>query len=90
MFVASSIPFQTRDGESVMPAVRPAPARLLGSLVKAWDAHRALMAWNRGLPRPSSCTHVPDRIWRRRSALLSLRGHRASDRGMVSGNRAQG
>ena len=73
MFVASSIPLQTRDGESGVPAVRPAPARLLGSLVKAWDAHRALMAWNRGLPRPSTCTHVPDRIWRRRSALLSLR-----------------
>lgn len=42
-------------------------------LVQRLQRHRDLMVWNRDFPRPRACAHVPDRIWRRRSALLSLR-----------------
>jgi len=48
-------------------------------LVQRLQRHRDLMAWNRDFPRPRACAHVPDRIWRRRSALLSLRSGRVEE-----------
>lgn len=62
----------------IQPTVRPAVApasRLLQALVRGWRRHRALMEWNRNLPRPPGCAHLPDRVWRQRSALLSLRAY---------------
>lgn len=47
---------------------------LVLELARGWGRHRALLAWNRDLLRPASCAHIPDRLWRRRSALLCLRG----------------
>ena len=47
--------------------------RLVAALVTGWRRQRALIEWNRDLPRPPGCRHVPDRVWQRRSALLSLR-----------------
>lgn len=46
---------------------------LIGSLVDCCRRQRELLDWNRNLPRPPGCRNVPDRVWRRRSALLSMR-----------------
>ena len=45
---------------------------VLRVLVQRLQRHRDLMVWNRDFPRPRACAHVPDRIWRRRSAMLTL------------------
>jgi hypothetical protein len=41
-------------------------------LVRAWQGHQALLAWNLRQPRPAACACLPERLWRRHSALLSL------------------
>lgn len=51
----------------------------LRRLALARQDHRQLLDWNRDLPRPASCRKVPPRVWRRHSALLSLR---AANRGL--------
>jgi len=43
------------------------------ALVWALQDQRALLAWNRSRPRPARYRHIPDRVWRRHSALLTLR-----------------
>jgi len=43
------------------------------ALVRAVQDQRALLAWNRSRPRPARYRHVPDRVWSRHSALLTLR-----------------
>ena len=50
-----------------------AAVRFIGAVVNRWNRHRSLMAWNRNLPRPAGCTHLPVRLWCRHSALLTLR-----------------
>lgn len=56
-----------------VPRAGGAARRLLVALVTRWQHHRALVEWNRNLPRPPGCGHLPDRVWQRRSALLTLR-----------------
>jgi hypothetical protein len=52
----------------------------LRHLMWAWREQRRLLEWNRGLPRPAGCRQLPSRVWRRHSALLSLRaGNRGLD-----------
>ncbi len=59
----------------------PSPVyRLAAALVRAWRGHRSLMAWHRDLPRPPDCACVPERLWRRNSALLTL--HSGDDGGL--------
>jgi hypothetical protein len=54
------------------PAPVPAGLSTLTRLARASSAQRRLLAWNRDLPRPAG-TWVPGRVWRRHSAVLSLR-----------------
>ena len=80
MFVAASI---FSDAKQATVEHR-ATERLRGwvrGLVHRRYRHRALLTWNRELPRPASCTRVPERVWRRHSALLS---ERFPTRGQVS------
>jgi hypothetical protein len=50
----------------------PLEACGLARLVNAFQARRRLQAWNRAQPRPHAYRHCPARVWRRRSALLTL------------------
>ena len=56
--------------------LRPMPGvgRRMRALLRDWGHARGLLAWNARQPRPSALAHVPDRLWRRHSALLSLSG----------------
>jgi hypothetical protein len=67
----TSLPLDTRPPERSRVG---SAWRLVQPLVRSWRRQRALLEWNRSLPRPPACAHLPDRIWRRRSALLSLHG----------------
>lgn len=79
MFTASAIPSRA-DGAVVQGRVSTRLGRLVRRMVRSWARHQALMAWNRELPRPIACARVPDRVWRRHSALLSLRSQAMLER----------
>ena len=74
------------------PVAFPAPPRSepgsawpglpkLSDLLHAARRQRSLLAWNRAQPRPAAFRHCPDRVWRRRSALLTLSSGQPGTRG---------
>ena len=54
-------------------------ADIAWTLLSAWRERRRLLAWNRNLLRPPACAAVPDRAWRRNSALLATLGEPPSE-----------
>lgn len=66
--------------ETARLAARSAPPRrvrlpgltALTVLTRAISAQRGLSEWNRAQPRPTAFRCCPDRVWQRRSALITL------------------
>lgn len=73
MFATSPSQFPSQSGATGSRSLlNRRLAGLAGSLMRSWRRHQALHDWNRNLSRPPGCSRVPDRVWRRHSALLAV------------------
>ena len=85
LFLAPGAPVGLTTPRRSVPAIGPAGSVIGGplDLLRALRRQRALLAWNRAQPRPVAFRHCPDRVWQRRSALLTLVSGRPEPRGRI-------
>ena len=79
LFASPDSPF-VQAAETARLAVRDTPSRrvrlpaltALANLTRAMATQRGLAEWHRAQPRPAAFRSCPERVWQRRSALITL------------------
>jgi hypothetical protein len=85
LFVAPGAPVGLTAPPRLVPMISLAGSGIRGprDLLRGLRRQRALLAWNRAQPRPAAFRHCPDRVWQRRSALLTLVSGRPEPGGRI-------
>ncbi len=85
LFFAPGAPVGLTAPPPSVPVTEPARSGIPGplDLLRGLRRQRALLAWNRAQPRPAAFRHCPDRVWQRRSALLTLVSGRPKPGGRI-------
>ncbi len=85
LFFAPGAPVGLTAPPRSVPVIGPVGSASHGplDLLRGLRRQRALLAWNRAQPRPAAFRHCPDRVWQRRSALLTLVSGRPEPGGRI-------